>query len=255
MSTVNQKGTLLSSFSDRLRSERERLAMSQTAFGEACGVTKGSQINYETEKRFPDGEYLMKAAELGADILFIVTGTRGEASLPQNMGEWLSRIARRDMAGVMELPPSDFTELPLYDAFLAAGHGVDNTAEDVVDSLAFKRSWLKRIGVSSANAVLARAHGDSMHPTIFDGDLVMIDIGQRDLQVRKRDLSDHRPAPIYAVLDGGLARIKRLDRPEPSVVIMLSDNPAFPAEVLTGSKIDDLNIIGAVRWWARTNKE
>lgn len=255
MSTVNQKGIQLSSFSDRLRAERERLGFSQTAFGEACGVTKGSQINYETEKRFPDGEYLMKAADLGADVLFIVTGVRGEASLPKTMGDWLAGITRRDMAALMELPPSDFTELPLYDAFLAAGHGADNSSEDVVDSLAFRRSWLREIGVSSSNAVLARAQGDSMQPTIFDGDLVMIDVGERGLRVQKRDSKVLRRAPIYAILDGGLARIKRLDRPEPDVVVMLSDNPAFPPEVLTGSNIDDLHIIGAVRWWAHTNRD
>lgn len=49
--------------------------MSQEAFGEAAGVGKNTQSNYERDKRAPDTDYLSKAASLGVDVQYVVTGT------------------------------------------------------------------------------------------------------------------------------------------------------------------------------------
>lgn len=67
---------LSQTFADRLREERERLGLSQTAFAEGCGVKKLAQINYEKGERAPDAEYLMSASRLGADVTYILTGRR-----------------------------------------------------------------------------------------------------------------------------------------------------------------------------------
>ena len=60
----------------RLRDERERLGLSQTAFAEVGGVQKRAQINYESGERLPDAAYLAAIAALGADVLFVLTGQR-----------------------------------------------------------------------------------------------------------------------------------------------------------------------------------
>lgn len=153
------------------------------------------------------------------------------------------------------LDGQEFAHVPLHQASLAAGDGASNEGEDVIDHLAFRRSWLTRIGVSASNAVLARARGDSMLPGIHCGDMVLIDRSRRDVPVRPRRPEDNRPAPIYALLDGTGARIKRIERPEPEIVMLLSDNPSFPPEVLTGNKIASLDIVGKVVWWGHTNRE
>lgn len=64
------------SFGDRLKSERERLGLSQTAFGEACGVKKLAQLHYEKGDRNPDIVYLEKASGLGVDLYYLLTGFR-----------------------------------------------------------------------------------------------------------------------------------------------------------------------------------
>ena len=70
-------------FFDRLREERERLALSQQALAEKCGVTARSQRNYESGERNPDSAYLAAIAAAGADVLYILTGQRaGGASAP-----------------------------------------------------------------------------------------------------------------------------------------------------------------------------
>lgn len=61
---------------ERLREERERLGMSQAAFGQLAGVKKNAQFNYEAGHRSPDSEYLSAVARHGADVLYILTGRR-----------------------------------------------------------------------------------------------------------------------------------------------------------------------------------
>ena len=63
-------------FFDRLREERERLALSQQVLAEKCGVTARSQRNYESGERNPDSAYLAAIAAAGADVLYILTGER-----------------------------------------------------------------------------------------------------------------------------------------------------------------------------------
>lgn len=77
-------GIFVPNFFDRLREERERLALSQQALAEKCGVTARSQRNYESGERNPDSAYLAAIAAAGADVLYILTGQRagGAPSVP-----------------------------------------------------------------------------------------------------------------------------------------------------------------------------
>ena len=64
-------------FAERLKEERKRLKMTQPIFAERCGVTKKSQVAYEGEDLPLFADYLEKAAKLGADVGYIVSGQRG----------------------------------------------------------------------------------------------------------------------------------------------------------------------------------
>jgi transcriptional regulator with XRE-family HTH domain len=68
----------------RLREERERIGFAkQKAFADQVGVTRESQGNYERGSRSPDADYLSKAAALGVDVQYVVTGYRSRASPPE----------------------------------------------------------------------------------------------------------------------------------------------------------------------------
>lgn len=60
---------------ERLKQERLRLGLSQTALAALVGTTKKSQITYE-KGVMPDAGYLSWLALSGADIQYIVTGHR-----------------------------------------------------------------------------------------------------------------------------------------------------------------------------------
>lgn len=61
---------------ERLRSERKRLGVSQTEFGEWGGVSKNAQANYENGSRNPDANYLAAVAKIGVDVNYVLTGDR-----------------------------------------------------------------------------------------------------------------------------------------------------------------------------------
>lgn len=58
----------------RLRKERERLGLSQRAFGEIGGVEANAQGKYESGDRAPKADYLAAVAARGVDVLFVLTG-------------------------------------------------------------------------------------------------------------------------------------------------------------------------------------
>lgn len=61
----------------RLIEERERLQLSQSAFFNACGVSKKAQYNFENDEQLPGAAYLIAADALGVDILYVLTGRKG----------------------------------------------------------------------------------------------------------------------------------------------------------------------------------
>jgi len=63
----------------RLREERLRLGLTQTAFGKISGVTQKTQWLYETGERKPDTDYLAAVAAAGVDILYVITGRKEKA--------------------------------------------------------------------------------------------------------------------------------------------------------------------------------
>ena len=150
-----------------------------------------------------------------------------------------------------------YAHIPLHEAALSAGPGTTNGNALKIDHLAFRRDWLQRIGVSPARACLAIVERDSMVPTMFPGDMVLIDRSHTEPPMRRRGIHDKRRAPIYAFVEDGQARVKRIERPESGIVLLVSDNPDFPPEVRTGAQIEQLQmaIIGKVVWWGHTDRD
>lgn len=103
----------------------------------------------------------------------------------------------------------------------------------------FPRQWVDAI-TSSPPALLTwtRGRGDSMFPTINDGDLILLDRSQR--RVTEQDA-------LWAFTVGDLAAIKRL-RIKGDRVVILSDNPTVPPDE---EPIDEVNIVARVAFVGR----
>lgn len=60
----------------RLRQERTRLKLSQSALGSIGGVETNAQGNYESGNRSPKADYLLRVMDAGVDIHYVLTGKR-----------------------------------------------------------------------------------------------------------------------------------------------------------------------------------
>ncbi len=104
----------------------------------------------------------------------------------------------------------------------------------------FQRSWLRTMMRGSFDDLfVARGEGDSMQPTLLDGDIVLIDTAQRDIRQQDR---------IWAVSYGDLGMIKRVRRLPGGSYQLLSDNLAVPPVECTDG---EMHVVGRVVWIGR----
>lgn len=144
-----------------------------------------------------------------------------------------------------DVASSDFASVPRYNAQLSAGPGANHDGDLSTGAIAFRRDWLAREGISPASAMVLPVKGDSMAPTLCDGDLVMIDRRKVTPTGRK----------IYAMIGpDGEARVKRIER-LPTALLLHSDNDGFPTELVAPADADRIRILGQVVWWGHTARE
>lgn len=124
----------------------------------------------------------------------------------------------------------------------SAGPGAIPGDERSRPYFAFDERWLQ--GMTSANTddlVIIRVEGDSMAPTLGDGDDILIDKG--DAARRLRD-------GIYVLRIDEALIVKRLAlNPVSRRVTVQSDNPAYPD--WPDLQLDAVHCIGRVIWAAR----
>lgn len=104
----------------------------------------------------------------------------------------------------------------------------------------FQRDWLRSMMRGSVDDLfVARGEGDSMQPTLLDGDIVLIDTAQRDIRQQDR---------IWAVAYGDLGMIKRVRRLPGGKYLIMSDNPAVqPFDAVD----EEMYVVGRVVWIGR----
>lgn len=124
----------------------------------------------------------------------------------------------------------------------SAGGGANVDRERRLSSIGFDPRWLRELaGGASAQLSMIRVEGDSMSPTLNDGD---------DILVNEADAADRLRDGIYVLrLDDGLM-VKRLAlNPVARLVTVRSDNPAYPS--WPDCKLSDIRVIGRVVWGGR----
>ena len=124
----------------------------------------------------------------------------------------------------------------------SAGPGAIPVGEEGQPYFAFDRRWLKALtGASAEHLSIIRVEGDSMAPTLNDGDDILLD--RRDAGEPLRDGID-----VLRVDERVL--VKRLAvHPMGRHVTVQSDNPAYPD--WPDCSIDEVTCIGRVIWAGR----
>lgn len=106
----------------------------------------------------------------------------------------------------------------------------------------FRRSWIRSsLKASPSQLRIMHVEGDSMAPTLLDGDTVLVDMTRRA----------PNPPGIFVVDDGmGLVakRLEHIANSDPPAVRVISDNKHYPEYERTA---DEIHIVGRIRWFAR----
>lgn len=138
---------------------------------------------------------------------------------------------------------NDYDFIPRYNVRAAAGAGANHEHELVEKHLAFRSDWLRAKGLRAKDLKVIVASGESMEPRIQDGDILLVDVSDRE--PIKND-------KVYAVLYEDAVRVKRLYRRFDGTLILHSDNPiATPrAEEVPPEKQAAMlaQVIGRVVW-------
>lgn len=152
------------------------------------------------------------------------------------------RVAGRDEGSGCALVLSPGTVLiDRHEARAAAGNTGALTDTGVIDRVVFSESWVRTVlRRKPQNLAILEAAGDSMEPTIRDGDVIMIDVAVEDLVSGR----------IYVVELAGELLVKRIQRRVNGNLLVLSDNSRYPPEEVPAEAGKRLRIIGEVVWRA-----
>ncbi|MEE9432739.1 MAG: S24 family peptidase [Sphingorhabdus sp.] len=122
----------------------------------------------------------------------------------------------------------------------SAGPGAIDAEDALAGQVGFDEQWLKSLASDPATLSLIRVAGDSMAPTLTDGEDIMV-----DASAAERSLRDG----IHVIRMDDELLVKRLARGPGGRLSILSDNPAWPdwEDVMAG----DVAVIGRVVWAGR----
>lgn len=123
----------------------------------------------------------------------------------------------------------------------SAGNGSLDEDERAQGVMAFDARWLRHLGVRPQRVSIIRVDGESMAPTLNDGDDIMVD--HDDDAQRLRD-------GVYVLRLDGVLMVKRIAMgPLRGRFSVLSDNPHYP----DWTDIDPglVDIVGRVVWTGR----
>lgn len=124
---------------------------------------------------------------------------------------------------------------------IGASAGPGSLADDeYAESMGFGPKWLRRLGIDPANLSLIAVDGDSMDPTLGDGDDIMV-----DHSAASRPLRDG----IYVLRMDDVLLVKRVAMGPSGKLSIRSDNPQYPD--WDDVSADSVNIIGKVVWTGR----
>jgi phage repressor protein C with HTH and peptisase S24 domain len=128
----------------------------------------------------------------------------------------------------------DWIDVPRLTVGASAGPGAQADGESAYDTIRFSNRWLRSMGLQPGQLSTIVVSGDSMEPSLRDGDEILVDRTVRPL----RD-------GIHVVRLGDSLLVKRLDTGRPGLVVLISDNPAYPP---VECRPEEVEVVGRVVW-------
>ena len=202
----------------------EAFGVSKAAgLAKALDVTAAVITNWKRRETIPYKEVYEASRATGYSMDWILTGQ----GIPQT--DKIQVIQEAD----------DYCHISQYSIEASAGQGALVEAENIDQHLAFKESWLRKSGINPTNLIAIYARGDSMEPTIFSGDSLVID------KTKDTVTSD---GGVYVINYDGELFVKRVQKQLDGLVAITSDNKNYRDMTIPTQDLSKLKIIGRVVW-------
>ncbi len=215
------------------RDRVERLRKAIKKIGSARDAARLAGIPYGTLQNYIHGRELKLS---NAASIARATGVRLE---------WLAigegpMQADQPVATALDVPPGH-VRLPVMQARADAENYGDPSSHHNVDVVAFSEAWLRQtLRQDPQNLALLTASGDSMDPTIRDGDFLLVDTSARRIEGSR----------IYVLAIDGALVVKRIQPRLDGSLVVMSDNALYDSEVVPADQVATLIVLGKVIWLA-----
>lgn len=206
------------------------------------GLTKAA-LDFWLKKKPMTQTALSKATGLSQNYISLLLNGKRDGSLEslQKLGKVFGVsvsefLACRDLS----LPEIEF--VPKLKARPRAGTGGLETDGEAEGYYSFHSCFLRRKGGDKDSMRLFTVDGDSMEPTLHNGDLVMVN----------QKLTDISSGQIYLLRFENELMIKRLERRPAGEILIRSDNPTYdPITINPLNEGIDFQVFGRMVWLCR----
>jgi phage repressor protein C with HTH and peptisase S24 domain len=215
---------------------RRHLGKNQTEFADLIGTQQANVSKWESKGVEPTSDYLSAMAErAGVSIRQFKTELWRPETIKKPLKSNVSSITDWAEEQGWALVEEVDLALGMGATFLEPGYEPESRG-----LVPFKASWLRDIFRGPvAQLKVVRGSGDSMEPTIRDGDFVLLDTSKKRLD--EQDV-------IWAVSYGDLGMIRRLRQlPGGGVSLMPDNQNVRPINAYDG----EMHILGRVIWIGR----
>jgi phage repressor protein C with HTH and peptisase S24 domain len=186
-------------------------------------VTSSVVANWKKRETIPYKEVYETSRKTGYSMDWILTG---------------QGVKQTDKIQVIP-EADDYCHISQYSIEASAGQGALVEAENIDQHLAFKESWLRKSVINTENLIAIYAPGDSMEPTIYSGDSLVID------KTKDTVTSD---GGVYVINYDGELFVKRVQKQLDGLVAITSDNKNYRDMTIPVQDLSKLKIIGRVVW-------
>jgi len=225
---------------ERLKELRQIGNLSQEEMAKILEITLQTYNRYEKGHRIPDAEILNRLVQsFGVNLNWLITGEgemfiHKDTSPPQENAKEVLSLSNSEYIG------EDYILIPMVDGAISAGNGLAPIEYSEIEiKLAFRKDWLQRKG-DYRKMSLIRVEGDSMEPTLFSGDIVLVDGNKSYVDLN---------GGIYAIYVNDAIMIKRIQLLfNEKKLKIISDNSKYEPIVVSP---DDIHVIGKIIWIGR----
>ncbi|WP_257757872.1 S24 family peptidase [Burkholderia glumae] len=229
---------------------RENLVLAIARFGTAKALAEAADVSTAYLSQVKNGQPDSKTGKpknMGDEVARKIEVALGEAAgwMDTNHSEGIGAPYKlpEDKGKVLvwehpdDLPPDeDRVWMDQYDYRFSAGTGLIQWEIRQKKALPFDIGFFKALGVKPQDCRLARVHGRSMEPYLFNRDMMMICEAKTHI----------RDGQIYAVYFEDEPLVKQIFKEADGALRLHSYNPEFPDRVVTGEQLAGLRIVGEV---------